>query len=235
MTSVVVDGELQVPVLRDRVEDERKLALFRERKIEVEAPSTQSAPLPISIKTVDQTTKKALDQRFRILKTTSILALLVTFLYVLAAPIPWLDSMNVSWRYDQLWLDGVYKQISGYTLLALSVLSAIFFIRRRGKWFSLGHYAAWRNVHSALGLLCLVTLIVHTGFRFGSGINFMLAISFIALVLLGGITAFVTVLQASNGSSFIKHLKAGIRCLHWVLFFPLSLFLSFHVIAVYYF
>ena len=208
---------------------------YYKKRLTSQRESVGDMPHPRVVQQVEPVRAKIFSPSFRGLKWVSVFVLLLAVGHLFLAPIPWPDTINLAWHYDQLWLDNLYKQISGYTLLSLALLSAVFFIRRRIKGFVFGRYATWRSVHSVLGMLCIATLIVHTGLRLGSGLNFALSMSVLALAFLGGVTALITALNVSSSIRSIKSLKLSLRRFHLYLLFPLFLFLTFHVVAVYYF
>src|SRR6185503_17772665 len=78
-----------------------------------------------------------------------------------------------------------WKQFSGYTLLGLSALASLLAARKRLRRVRFGEFAAWRVVHVAIGILCLTALLVHTGGRLGSGLNFLLSLFFLAPAFIG--------------------------------------------------
>ena len=108
---------------------------------------------------------------FRPLAVLSVAAALLALL-TFASPIwPTAKSILLRGPGDLLWLDGTWKQVSGFILLGLSALAAALFMRKRLGWVRLGQFASWRFVHVALGTLTLAVLFLHTGFRLGAHLN----------------------------------------------------------------
>ena len=82
--------------------------------------------------------------------------------------IPYAATVQVPWQWDVLWRDGFWKQVSGFTVLALSALILVLSLRKRIRRFTLGDFPVWRVAHAVLGALTLAGLAVHTGGRLGS-------------------------------------------------------------------
>ena len=86
--------------------------------------------------------------------------------------IPYAATVQVPWQWDVLWRESFWKQVSGFTVLGLSVLILLLSLRKRIRRFTLGDFPVWRVVHAVLGALTLAGLAVHTGGRLGSNLNF---------------------------------------------------------------
>lgn len=139
---------------------------------------------------------------------------------------------------DVLFLDGITKQWTGYTLLALSLLAAVLSLRKRVPLLRrLGDYGGWRLVHLVLGSIALVALFAHTGFRLGSNLNFWLMACFLGLGIAGGLAGFATALEHRIGAT--PRAAAKVRTasfwLHLLAFWPLPLLLAVHILSVYFY
>ncbi len=159
----------------------------------------------------------------------------VTLAQFILSPITILDSVINNWQYDQLWSDSLHKQMSGYSMLAIFSLGLLFSLRRRVRSFAFGHYFKWRIVHALLGFLGMLTFIVHTGFRLGSGLNLLLASCAIAIVLLGSIAACLVSLHQYLPRDASYRLRRAALWTHIILLWPLPVLMGFHIVAVYYF
>lgn len=150
-------------------------------------------------------------------------------LAALAPAFPPARSFSTSWRFEWLWQQNGWQQVSGYMLLAICGLSLAALLAKR--LFPNGSCPAkWRMRHASLGLLGVLAFLSHTGLSLGVNLNRMLAWNFIALVLIGGIAVLLR-----------RGKKANLEKMPWPLFVHLLLFWSllvltfFHVFAVYYF
>ena len=169
------------------------------------------------------------------LVTTAILAFIATLVYASLPPVPYAGTAQVDIDWGRLWSDGLFKQISGFTLLGLSVIGLMLSLNKRVKWFSFGQFSAWRYLHVLLGLICLLVLAAHTGLRMGENLNAYLMSNFLILALVGALSAFVIGgerwMSARAGRTARQWLTWG----HIAVFWPLPTLLAFHVISVYYF
>jgi nitrite reductase (NADH) large subunit len=160
-------------------------------------------------------------------------AVLVALWLLLPGSIPYAKSITTL-PYDLLWRDGFYKQLSGYSLLGLSALASLLAARKRLRGVRLGDFAWWRVLHVALGLLCLTALLVHTGGRLGSGLNFTLSMFFLAPVLLGAVAGNVIAKEHRLGASGVAERRRWVW-LHILLLWPLPVLLACHVLQGYLF
>lgn len=142
---------------------------------------------------------------------------------------------------NKLWLDGVWKQTSGYTLLALSVMAALLSFRKRWlptaveRW--IGEFGAWRLVHILTGVSALLVLFAHTGFRLGHNLNFWLMLCFLTASLSGAAIGLASALEHRISSSPEKaaRLRSISLWVHVLALWPLPLLLCFHILSIYYY
>ncbi|MDT8385662.1 MAG: FAD-dependent oxidoreductase [Gammaproteobacteria bacterium] len=171
----------------------------------------------------------------RLLAGAALLSFFAALAVLLLPPIPYADSVQLAWRWDQLWRDGLLKQISGYSLLGLFVVGLLVSPRKRLRRFqTLGSFDAWRLAHIALGLLVILGLVAHTGMRLGDGINFVLMVSFTATLILGAMATAIISRQHRMGASATRLRRKAIGW-HIFLFWPVPVVLSLHVLKSYYF
>lgn len=164
----------------------------------------------------------------------AVLALLAALALFVLAPYPYAESVQ-TWRLDLLWRDGLWKQISGYTLAGLSLLGLLVSLRKRWKRFGFGDFGYWRVFHTGLGLLVLTLLAAHTGLHLGVNLNFALMSVFLGLALAGGVSGLAIVVERKLSRSLGKRLRAWTTWAHIALFWPLPALLGFHIASVYYF
>lgn len=144
------------------------------------------------------------------------------------------QSPRYAW--DQLLLNDFYKQVTGFTLVGLSLVAACLSLRKRWGKFSFGVYGLWRVFHSTIGFLCLAGLIAHTGFCFGANLNFALMISFLGTIAFGVVTGVVTSFESRSGRpspQWIKTLRPVLTWGHVLMTWPLPVLVLFHAMAFY--
>jgi nitrite reductase (NADH) large subunit len=161
-------------------------------------------------------------------------AFLVLAMFLFAAEIPVADTVQGGWQPQVLWLDGFWKQVSGYALLGIVAIASTLSLRKRWKRLTLGAYPWWRLAHVALGTAAVGVLTVHTGLRLGNHLNFLLIAGFLALTALGSCAGAVTAIERSPTRAS-RRLRALSGYWHVVLLWPLPALLGFHVLSVYYF
>lgn len=142
---------------------------------------------------------------------------------------------------EKLWLDGTWKQTSGYSLLALSVMAALLSFRKR--WLPaaivrrIGEFGSWRLVHILIGITALAVLFAHTGFRLGHNLNFGLMSCFLTASVSGATIGLTTALEhrISTSPATAARLRSLALWLHVLALWPLPLLLCFHILSVYYY
>ncbi len=173
-------------------------------------------------------------------KPLTVLAALagVLGLLVLLAPV-WPMATNILSRGipEHLWLDGYWKQVSGFTLLGLSIATTVFSLRKRVKWLRHGDFALWRVIHLAVGVFAIAMLFVHTGFRLGENLNFWLMACFLGLSLAGAVAGLTTAIEhklfaTPEPAATARSLSFW---LHLIAFWPIPVLLAVHVLSVYYY
>ncbi|MGD9785628.1 MAG: FAD-dependent oxidoreductase [Hyphomicrobiaceae bacterium] len=178
--------------------------------------------------------REPVPKRGLLLALSGIAALLATIVLLLPR-FPLAGSIADVGLPERLWLDGYWKQVSGYTLLALAVIAAVLSLRKRVKPFRIGNYDVWRIVHAAVGAGAVIALAAHSGFRLGANLNFWLIASFLLLMLSGAATALVTANEHRLDQEPAVRLKSIGFWLHLIAFWPLPLLLAVHVLSVYFY
>jgi nitrite reductase (NADH) large subunit len=174
------------------------------------------------------------ERGWRWLLGASGLALPATLALALLVLIPYAATVQVPWQWDVLWRDGLWKQVSGFTLLGLSALILLLSLRKRIRRFTLGDFPAWRIVHAVLGTLTLAGLAAHTGGRLGSNLNFALIASFLGVVAVGSAAGGAVALEHRLGAAGAR-LRRTCTWAHILFFWPLPILLVLHVLKTYYF
>lgn len=142
---------------------------------------------------------------------------------------------EISWL-EKLWTDSLYKQISGYSLLGISVAGILISLRKRIQKFTLGGFPWWRFTHVVLGFLALAILYLHTGFSLGENLNRYLMLDFVLLALVGALAGLIIGSERYTRMGYAgKRWRKWLTHSHIVLFWPLPVLLTLHVLSVYYF
>jgi nitrite reductase (NADH) large subunit len=162
-------------------------------------------------------------------------ALVLALLFMLPANVPYAPTQELAWNWDPLWRDGVVKQISGYSLLALAALLALIGLRKRWKKLNLLAFVHWRWLHALAGGVALTVLWAHTGGRVGDGLNQWLALTMLGASLTGVGLALFLAREHLFALSRAAALRPALQWLHALLLWPLPVLLGFHIFKVYYF
>lgn len=171
----------------------------------------------------------------RVLVWAAALGLLAALAFLLLPALPYPDSVQAPLRWDLLWREGLYKQVSGYSLLGLGLLLSLIGLRKRLSAFTLGGYDGWRVLHVTLGVLVAAVLVVHTGLRLGFNLNLLLMLCFVALLLAGSVAGGVTGLEHALPRRLARRTHAFSLWIHILLLWPLPALLGFHVFKTYWF
>lgn len=163
------------------------------------------------------------------------LSMLIVMVFLGVAPFPYSSSFAESFPLDSLWLDSFYKQVSGFSMLFIAVLTLFLTLSKRWNGFRLGKFVFWRNTHAVLGVLALLLLFLHTGMHFGVNLNRWLMMDFMLLAALGGFAAFVASQSRMLPFTLAARVRRSVNNLHILAFWPLPVLLCFHILASYYF
>jgi nitrite reductase (NADH) large subunit len=173
------------------------------------------------------------------LARVSVLALLAALVAALLPAWPYTTSVQTALRIDVAWIDELWKQVSGFTLLGLSIVAATLSLRKRTRRKLLGSFDGWRAFHAAVGLALLGVLFAHTGFNLGHNLNFWLMASFLAITLLGAIAGAVTAMEHRIDDGVLKRFRTPPRristWLHLIAAWPLPMLLLVHILTVYFY
>jgi nitrite reductase (NADH) large subunit len=162
-------------------------------------------------------------------------ALAFALLLLIAPAFPFAGTVQVAWQWDDLWLVGLYKQVSGFTVLGLGAVAGLLTFRKRWPRISLGDFAIWRVLHVVLGLAALLGLYVHTGGRFGSRLDFWLMGSFTGLILAGAVAALTIAREHALPPALVRRWRDASTWIHILLFWPVPVLVGVHVLKTYYF
>jgi len=163
------------------------------------------------------------------------ITLFISLVVLLSPEIPFAGTVQVNIPWDNLWRDGLAKQISGFGLLGAAIIVSLISIRKRVNKISFGNFSYWRIVHVVLGCVAVLTLIAHTGFRLGSNLNLYLMLSFLGVLLSGAVVSGAIGLQHLLPMGAIKSVREMSIWTHIILLWPLPVLLGFHVFKSYWF
>jgi nitrite reductase (NADH) large subunit len=169
-----------------------------------------------------------------VLLIAAFIAALASVLFAIRWDLHYAASAEAARSWDFLWRTSVWKQISGYSVLALSAMALILSLRKRIKPFIAGEFGIWRIAHAVIGVLTLAGLLVHTGGRLGANLNLLLMSTFLLLVLLGSATSAVLALEHRFKQPLLA-LKRGTVWAHILLFWPIPALLGMHICKSYFF
>ena len=140
---------------------------------------------------------------------------------------------------ETFWNDGFWKQVTGFTLLGLSLIGLLMSLRKRIKSPTLskklGQFAYWRLFHVILGMSCAAILIAHTGLNLGQNFNRLLMFDFLAIVLLGALAGSIISLSHTLSTHHAAGVRRFFNWLHILVTWPLPFLLGTHILTVYYF
>lgn len=161
-------------------------------------------------------------------------AVVGALLLLLAPGINYPDTADLRWRWDAIWRNSLYKQASGYTLLAVMALLAAVSLRKRVKPICFGEFSGWRVVHVGLGLAALLVLIVHSGGRLGANLNAFLSLSVLGAAGAGALVS-AAIAREHSAPAAARRLRNIAFWTHVLFLWPLPVLLAFHVFKFYFF
>jgi nitrite reductase (NADH) large subunit len=131
--------------------------------------------------------------------------------------------------------DGFWRQVTGYTVLALILISLALSLNKRLHWLQFAGYNFWRVVHVAILSIAVAALLLHTNLHWGRNFNFQLQIAFIITLFTGTVLGSLVVLESVFFGALLRRYRVICLRAHIVLvwcFFGLALI---HIISAYYF
>lgn len=166
----------------------------------------------------------------------SLLSLIAAVLAGFAPAWSYADSVQGGWHLGSWWRDGLIKQISGFSILGMFVFGLGVSLRKRwSKTRNWGVFDNWRLAHLAFGALVIVALLAHTGFRAGYGLNMALSVTFVALLLSGSVSGLLIALNHKLDAVAGARWRKQLMWWHILLFWPVPILLSWHVLKGYWF
>jgi nitrite reductase (NADH) large subunit len=172
---------------------------------------------------------------YRPLATASIAAMVLSVVAAGSRPIPIPSTSSVRLGVGRVMTDNAFQQATGYLLVMLSIFSLALSLRKRWSRFQLFDFPFFRVIHVILGTSTLVVLAMHTGLRLGRGLEFALAVDFLAVCILGGIAGIVTAVSHRWDGMAARDRRLASTRVHLVAFWPLPVLVALHIYQVYYY
>jgi nitrite reductase (NADH) large subunit len=169
------------------------------------------------------------------LLVASIVAVSWAFVLVFAPSIPPARSVRASVVIDVLTRNSVWKQVSGYLLVAVCLVGLVISLRKRWKRFQFADVPFFRAVHGVVTAAALVVFFAHTGFRVGDGLNFVLTVGFLAAMIVGAAAGAVFALSDRWSAVVARDRRLRASWVHILVLWPLPILVALHVLMVYYY
>jgi nitrite reductase (NADH) large subunit len=170
------------------------------------------------------------------LLVASIVAVSWSLVLVFAPPIPPARSVRAGALLDALTRnEGVWKQVSGYLLVAVVLLSLGISLRKRWKRFQFADVPFFRAVHGVVTAASLVLFFSHTGFRTGHGLNFVLTVAFLAAMVGGAVAGAIFAVSDRWSALAARDRRLRAAWVHVLILWPLPILVALHVLMVYYY
>lgn len=133
------------------------------------------------------------------------------------------------------WTDSFKRQITGFVLLGLTVISLLVSARKRLPWFKWVSFSSWRVVHVVLTTLVLAGVFFHTGVSDYQGINAWLITCFWIAAIAGVLITLLSKQENVRPGMTVRRAKQSAIMLHILSIWPLPVLLAFHILSVYWF
>ena len=219
-------------VSRGRLLELQQQGLTRARIIACTGASQHCGSCAGRIEQVLGGTASRYNSRMTVAAVASVLLLGIALLLGWQTPLAssWLSAYR---QIDWLWRDPVARQITGYVLLLVALLSFVWGYWRRVQRLHERAQKARLGTHALTAAVALMLWWVHTGGRVGHGLNRGLLLAML-LVAITGALAGAAWLQAAQ-SAWQRRVATGLRVLHWFALLPVPALLLFHIVKTYYY
>lgn len=164
-----------------------------------------------------------------------VLSVILILVFIASSPFIAIPDTYTSGHISEWWTVSEKRQWTGFTLLALTVLSLFLTGRKRIKVWKWLSFSAWRGWHIVLTTVVLALLFFHTGQSDFQGINGWLITSFWAAAILGLLTSLMSWREQAVPSVRTKRTKRWAVTGHIIAFWPLPVLLAFHILSVYWY
>lgn len=173
---------------------------------------------------------------YRSIITSSVVAIIAILILFFLPAMSYDSSVEGGLNFDKFWRDGGYKQLTGFSILALSALLSVLSFRKRiKKIYDLWDFSSWRLMHVIVGVITIGVLLIHTGFRMGDNLNFALMMIFSGLLFVGSLAGVAIGYEHNMPRRLSKQIRIYAVWSHIILLWPLPALLGFHILKTYYF
>jgi len=169
------------------------------------------------------------------LMAAAVVAGVISVITLLLPAIPYNHSVQTVLQWDVLWRSGLFKQVSGFSLLGLSLGLAFLSLPKRIRRIDWGDFGGWRAVHVGIGVLVALLLVAHTGLRLGNELNLLLMLAFLGTLLSGALLSAISGKQHELPLGVARRARRVSVWTHVLLLWPLPALLGFHVLKTYWF
>jgi nitrite reductase (NADH) large subunit len=202
---------------------------------ELEAGVTCGSCQPLLMAMLHEPVENLIMRHHKAIYWASLVSIALIILTFFAPKLPFDRSVQFAFQFEKIWYGSLYKQTTGYVLLGLVLLSAAISARKRWKKIAYGNLDNWRFVHTVIGLVALLALIVHTGFRLGENLNLALMIVFLLVTFTGSLVGFFMSRNHHWTDLKLTQHRAWWSRVHYGLLWLLPALLTFHILSSYYF
>lgn len=202
---------------------------------ELEAGVTCGSCQPLLMAMLNEPVDNLIMRHYKAIYWASLVSIALILITFFAPKLPFDRSVQFAFQFEKIWYGSLYKQTTGYVLLGLVLLSAAISGRKRLKKIAYGNLDDWRFLHTVVGLVALVALIVHTGFRLGENLNLALMVVFLLVTLTGSIVGFFMSRNHHWTDIKLTQHRAWWSRVHYGLLWLLPALLTFHILSSYYF
>ena len=165
----------------------------------------------------------------------SVIALFIAAIVLLIPGLEVGSSVTKPAPFEFLWNDKYWKQVTGFTLLGLSVVGLLMSLRKRINIKRFGEFAHWRMVHIALGVISASMLFFHSGLHLGENLNRLLMLDFLLVIALGSLAGLVVSLSHRLPAKNAQSIRKFWSWTHILVTWPLPILLAVHIFTVYYY
>ena len=203
--------------------------------VELDAGVTCGSCQPLISSMLQQPVKNLIMRHYKKIFYASLISVAMILMIFFSPKLPFDRSVQFSFQFEKIWYGSIYKLSTGYVLLGLMLLASGLSVRKRWKRLNHGNLDNWRFAHTLLGLMALLAVIVHTGFRMGENLSFALMFVFLLATLTGSVVGVFMSRNHHWTDIKLTQYRAWWSRVHYGLLWLLPALLGFHILSSYYF